>query len=150
MIKNYYEHDRQLTLAFEIAARVLTEEGYRHALRVMAQSMDNVPIGFPDGGSYRTVAILHDVLEDSHLTQQLLYPLFDTSIVDDVVTLTHVTAHETYHEYIDQIARGSARAIHTKLADLYDHLAEKETLSPSLRPRYEKAIETLKDSLTSD
>jgi len=70
----------------------------------------------------KTVAVLHDVLEDTPLTAEDLLALgYHRDIVADIVTLT-IREGESYTTYLDRlIATGSIRVLRTKLADNADN-----------------------------
>lgn len=76
---------------------------------------------------FKTVAILHDVLEDTWVTEDLLRKLFPKVIVDAVVLLTR-KRDESYGQFIDRMCQDSdhdesfyiARSV--KIEDLNDNL----------------------------
>ena len=68
----------------------------------------------------KTVAILHDVLEDTWVTEDLLRKLFPKDICDSVVALTRKD-NESYQEYIKRLSCDTwARKV--KIEDLADNL----------------------------
>ena len=68
------------------------------------------------------VAVLHDVLEDTLVTERILRSLFEEEVVDAVVLLTR-NRDVVYETYIDSIiASGNKMAIEVKLADLEDNM----------------------------
>ena len=71
----------------------------------------------------QTVAILHDVLEDSSwVTERTLRHLFPDSICNSVVTLTR-KGSESYGDYIERIATsGNIDEMVVKIADLADNM----------------------------
>ena len=74
----------------------------------------------PDLGAM-TVAILHDIIEDTWMTAEELRNLgIPEDIVDDVVTLTRLDS-ETHWEYVERICAGSDRAITVKVEDVRDN-----------------------------
>ena len=90
-----------------------------------------------------TVAYLHDIVEDTVVTEDDLHVYFDEWVVLDVTALTRKN-DETYMDYIERIIRnGSPAAVHVKLADLEDHLDRKSALSDSMIHRYERARKRL-------
>jgi (p)ppGpp synthase/HD superfamily hydrolase len=119
----------------------LGEAYVRHVVRV-AERLDS--------DEARIVALLHDVLEDTTVTADLLRARgVPDGVVEHVVALTRRDG-EAYEAYVDRIAGNDlARAV--KLADLADNLerlpawanvvAEDEVRT--LRERYEKAREAL-------
>lgn len=92
----------------------------------------------PYGNDYKTVALLHDILEDTETTEDELPEEYR----EDIVTLTRKDT-ETYFEYIERVSKGSKRAVIIKLLDIEDHLNNKETLKASLEKRYLKAKKIL-------
>jgi (p)ppGpp synthase/HD superfamily hydrolase len=90
-----------------------------------------------------SVALLHDVLEDTDVDPVLLEAIVGRDIFRSVVVLTRLST-ETYAEYIQRVAAsGDSSAIKVKVADLYDHLALTATLRPSLATRYQRALDVL-------
>ena len=88
------------------------------------------------------VAFLHDLLEDTEFTAD---DIKDKEVREAVVILTR-KADETYFEYIQRIIDSDNKyAYFVKLADISDHLLQIETLTPSLKDRYEKALKMLRD-----
>lgn len=68
----------------------------------------------------KTIAILHDTLEDTWVTEELLRKLFPGFICDAVVALTR-KSDESYGEYIKRLScNPGARKV--KIADLEDNL----------------------------
>lgn len=68
-----------------------------------------------------TIAILHDILEDTKTTSKnLLEYGFSTEIIETVELLTH-EIDDDYEKYIEEIATNQL-AIRVKLADLTDNL----------------------------
>ena len=87
------------------------------------------------------VAYLHDLLEDTELTAD---DIKNVEVREAVVILTRKT-DEPYFEYIQRIIDSDNEyAYFVKLADISDHLLQIETLKPSLKDRYEKALRMLK------
>ena len=131
--------------ARRIAKAALPPEVYAHTLRVVERIRgDTVVIWVnPEMVRETVVAYLHDVLEDSEWSlTDLIESGFNKFTVDAVEMLTRHPL-VTYTEYIESVKHfgGAAKAV--KIADLEDHLAEVETLKPSLKRRYEKALAIL-------
>ena len=65
------------------------------------------------------VALLHDVLEDTDVTYDMLVERFGQEVADCVNDLTHIKG-ETYNKYIDRIKSSprAATVIYVKEADL--------------------------------
>lgn len=73
-----------------------------------------------DNDAARTVALLHDVLEDTDTTEDELRDMFGPEIVDAVVAITHVEG-ESLDDYYRRV-RSHPLALRVKLADLHDNL----------------------------
>lgn len=104
--------------------------------------------GRVEGTLRKTVAWLHDTLEDTGLTADDLQKAgFPENVVADVETLTRQSL-EKYQGYIVRVGEhGSETAIAVKLADLDDHLDNDDgILSADHRRRYRHAAKTLKRS----
>ena len=69
----------------------------------------------------RTVALLHDVLEDTETTEGELREMFAGEIVDAVVAITYVKP-EPRDDYYRRV-RMNPLALRVKLADIHDNLA---------------------------
>lgn len=90
------------------------------------------------GSDYELIGLLHDIIEDTDTTLDEL-PV-DTR--EDIDILTRKNS-ETYFEYIDRIVNSNKRAIIIKCCDIYDHLQCVDTLTDSLKKRYDKAYNIL-------
>ena len=91
----------------------------------------------------KTIAYLHDVLEDTSVTVDELRNHFSNEIVDTVITLTH-RKDESYFEYIQRISK-SKLAKKLKVADLLHNLDITRIKEPSKQDyerleKYKKAI----------
>ena len=100
----------------------------------------------------RTVAWLHDTMEDTGYTATMMRADgFDEQVIETVMLLTH-RPHEPYTDYIRRLADNPV-ARRVKLADLADNmdltrLSDKERDSEATRRRmdkYRKAAEYLLD-----
>ena len=103
------------------------------------------------GSMWKTVAYLHDIIED---TPMKLHHLEQAGFTDPILTavglLTRSPARGTYAEYIEEIAiSGNIIAIDVKLADLADNLSSDRAapIPDSLRERYRLAQSRLEDAL---
>lgn len=75
---------------------------------------------YMDTDTEKTIAYLHDVLEDTDVTVDALRKIFPNEIVDTLITLTH-RKDESYFEYIQRIST-SKLAKKVKVADLLHNL----------------------------
>jgi len=146
---------KQLAFAIRLAALAHKDQTDKagevyilHPLTVMEAVAPNVPA--------MTIAVLHDVIEDTDVTEAYLRSEgFDPLIVDVVAILTR-RKDEEYSRYIRRVAEANgypgmlARAV--KRADLEDNLAPErleklDTLTRSkMRLKYEPALERVRDA----
>lgn len=92
----------------------------------------------------RTVALLHDVVEDTDWTiEQLRDVGFPENVLEAVEAITHRKA-EPYPEYIERIAQNEL-ATRVKLADLREHLRPgyEDVIPKSLSDKYKRCIARL-------
>lgn len=100
--------------AYELAKRA-------HSGQVDKAGVDyiNHPVAVSDrvySEKEKTVALLHDVVEDTGITIECLRTLFDNKIVNAVEFLTRKSG-ESYNAYIRRVAQNPI-ARHVKIADL--------------------------------
>ena len=89
---------------------------WEHPVRVMER------LGPDASDEAKTVALLHDTVEDGGVTFADLRVWFGPAVVDAVALLTRPEGM-TYADYIERLAAsGNATAISVKLADLADNL----------------------------
>jgi (p)ppGpp synthase/HD superfamily hydrolase len=109
-----------------------------HPLRVMARMGNDLE---------RTVAALHDLVEDTDFTvDDLRHRGFSTEVIDAIDSLTHRNG-ESYEEYILRV-RNNPLARRVKLADLDDNLANNRDVDPKAdedarMARYRHAVDVL-------
>lgn len=119
--------------AAAFARFVLPREKFEHSLRVARY------VGAHGVMPQRSaVAYLHDVLEDTEVTAEILALFFRPQTVQAVVTLTRVEG-ETYAEYVERIAATrELLPVEVKKADLAHNLGRTKA-GTSLEKRYRKA-----------
>ena len=109
----------QIEKALEIALKAHNDQKDRygrpyilHPLRIMMKMEKDI---------YKTVAILHDVVEDSDITlNELKDEGFSNNIIEAVACLTKRKG-ENYFDYIHRVMSNPV-AIEVKLADLEDNM----------------------------
>lgn len=109
----------------------------RHALAVASR--------FPYGSDEWLTGLLHDAIEDGGVTGPDIMAAGVPALV--VIAVNHLTRaeDEPYEDYIARVA-GRALARRVKVADLEANLARMDAAHESLRPRYEQALRTLKET----
>lgn len=106
-----------------------------HVMRVVAAVVD-------EGEDAMQVAVLHDVLEDSDISEEELRREFADHVVDAVVAITH-RRHEERKSYLDRV-RSNPLALMVKRADILDNYGRLAFLKDDatrerLRKKYEFA-----------
>ena len=113
-----------------------------HPLRVMMKLKDK---------KQRIVAVLHDVIEDTNVTDiDLVVKGLSLELINAVLTLTR-NKSESYDDYIDRISKDEF-AIEVKLADLEDNMDMSRIKNPTPKDyervvKYGKAREKLINAL---
>ena len=128
------------SFALRMAKEHYPEDKYNHAIRVMQYVADNEMIPYEYKEECISLAIMHDLIEDTEYTGSGLPEYFR-----DALKLLTRTEDQDYMEYIKTIKHTSYTnwrmcAYWVKLADIKDHLSESETLKDSLKDRYVKAL----------
>lgn len=123
-----------ITLATTYHADQVDKQGLPyilHPLRVMTRARTI---------THQIIAVLHDTLEDTALTESDLRGSFPDEIVDAVLALTRNKDNETYKEFIVRVARNPL-AREVKLLDIEDNSRPDRYLPEmeGLRKRYAKA-----------
>ena len=98
-----------------------------------------------DINMYVATAYLHDIVEDTAITRDILVQAFPADVVTAIYRLTREIGM-TYAAYIEGLMPGNlgfkpgkiARVV--KLADLLDHVSGPPPCPPDLKKRYEKSL----------
>ena len=130
--------------AVEIAARALAGETDRFGEPELLHVL-RVAVSVPEEA--RVVAALHDVVEDSDVSDEDLARWGLSEVEAEAVKLLTHDDDEPYEEYIERIATAEGEAGRlariVKLADLRDNLNRTRPEMEHLRERYEKALARL-------
>lgn len=99
----------------------------------------------PDEPYLKEIALLHDTLEDTSVTEEQLRQMFPDEIVDSVVTLTK-GKHEKYMDYIQRVKKDK-RATKVKKCDLKQNmdLSRLNTVTEKDIKRHEKYAKALEE-----
>lgn len=128
--------------ALRIAKQYYTQDGYDHALRVAGYVAENPMVPESQMDISIALAIMHDLLED---TDYKCDGRLTVHFIDSLELLTR-TKQESYEDYIGSIKNNANKfpeVYWVKLADMKDHLAQKETLTDRLRDKYLAALPEL-------
>lgn len=121
--KDYYDH-----------------KTYDHALRVAAYVSDNKMIPDDKMDIAISLAIMYDLLEDTKWVEDEV--TFNNDFIFKLRLLTH-NKDDSYLNYIKNIAirkDNQPEVYWVKLADMKDHLMQRETLTEKLKEKYLEAL----------
>lgn len=125
--------------ALRMAKKYYKPDTYEHALRVAAYVADNNMITDEDMDNCISLAIMHDLIEDTSYDQWESIPL---ALEHGMKNITK-RRDEDYIDYIKNIVANKdtcPEAYWVKLADMKDHLAQTETLTDKLKEKYLTAL----------
>lgn len=104
-----------------------------HPLRVSGWFIDDVR---------KTISVLHDIVEDTDCTLELLSKMFPCRVVNIVDMLTRRDG-EKHFDYIRRVKKNEV-AVEIKIADIVDNLSDCLSVqAPSLIERYNKSLKIL-------
>jgi len=91
-----------------------------------------------------TVALLHDIVEDTPVTLDILRQMFPKDVVEAIDCLTRREGEDYINDYLDRVD-GNHLARQVKIRDLIHHmrLEGSNDISMSLRGRYRRAYHRL-------
>jgi len=106
-----------------------------------------------DDPDLQSVSYMHDVLEDSSVTEEELRELFSPHVVDAVVAITK-KERQHYADYLKQV-KANEMALAVKLADIDDNVNRLDQLTDletkeRLSGKYQHALRVLLDESDSD
>lgn len=92
------------------------------------------------------VALFHDILEDTQVKDHDLFMLLTRyDRYKAYLEITKITRkkEEIYFDYIYRLKKDNDISMRVKIVDLKHNLSRVETLKPTLKERYEKALKIL-------
>ena len=130
----------KLSYALRMAKEYYPKDTYDHAMRVMQYVADNEMIPYEYREDCLVLAVMHDLLEDTEYIASSLPEYTRKALI-----LLSKPKDMDYIEYIKDIKNTSyinwrMCAWWVKLADMKDHLAQRETLTERLRDKYLEAL----------
>ena len=139
---------RKIIKIIRFCEKYYDAETFAHAMRVACIS--TTLSDKEDKGELFVSALCHDLIEDTEVTldslREILLSSYDHDIdytycLSAIECVTRQKETETYQEYIKRIKnKGSYDAQIIKIADLKDHLEQKDGLKESLKDRYVDAL----------
>ena len=127
--------------ALRTAKQYYNPDTYKHALRVASFVADNIFIPDSKMDNCITLAIMHDLEEDTNWDKNKCYEL-DEYLKESIGLITR-KKNVSYIEYIKNIKENMVlypEVYWVKIADMKDHLAQTDTLTDKLKEKYIEAL----------
>lgn len=120
-----------------------------HPIKVSGRVVDKISGKYTQDhiNHHRVVAVLHDTVEDGHITITQVADEFGEAVARDVEALTR-KRDETYEAFIDRLST-NAVAVVVKIADLEDNMSDLPD-GHGLFKRYKPALEKLEKIATTN
>lgn len=134
--------------ALKIARKYYDEETFYHTMRVAAYVANDNLIPENKRDKCVVIAMLHDLLEDTecNLTDYIDYYDANECRILNCIELLSKKEDVQYVDYLRDIKENYENypeAYWVKLADMKDHLNQKETLTETLKEKYLNSISEL-------
>lgn len=128
--------------AVDVAGKYYSKETLEHAKRVARYIEENAMIPAEQKERCLLLAIMHDLIEDtSYSPAEIEDEYFKTCLY--ILTKHKKMDYLTYIKKIKSCCETYPEAYWVKLADMKDHLAQRETLTERLKEKYLKALPEL-------
>ena len=133
----------------ELALQIATEAHKNQTDKLGKDYIDHpkrVASKFADDPDLQSVALLHDVLEDTGVTEGTLRTMFPPHIVDAVAVITKQKGQD-YIQYLN-LVKANKMALAVKLADIADNMGRLDQLTDQatklrLTEKYMMALKVL-------
>lgn len=134
--------------ALKIAREYYDEETFYHAMRVAAYVSGSNLIPQNKREMCVIIAMMHDLLEDTEFNSSLYFDCYNTDDCHMFSCIELLSKKEDiqYADYLRDIKENYEnypKAYWVKLADMKDHLNQKETLTEKLKEKYINSIAEL-------
>lgn len=132
--------------AMKIAREYYDDNTFYHAMRVADYATNNILIPECKRDNCLILAIIHDLLEDTNFEFETNYLSKDDYYIYECLELLTKNKDNTYEDYLKNIKEKydtHPEAYWVKLADMKDHLNQKETLNEKLKDKYINSISEL-------
>lgn len=147
----YTTHISPLDLAIMVAIREHNGQTNKHNGEAYISHVHRVAMHVRDRGldeTHQAVAWLHDVLEDTEFSHNLLNTLFNSDIVSAVIAITKVKgqSNEDYYKALTK----NAIAARVKISDIVDnfsrnHSIEDDATRLRMAAKYSLGLDILKE-----
>ncbi len=134
---------KQIAATLSLCAKYYKPDTFQHCLRVASYAVSNVCLTDGQREVVFQVAMCHDLLEDTDVTIEEICEATGSSkdFIENVLGALTKEKSETYVDYIKRVKKcNSTYPYIVKLADMKDHLMQKETLTDKLKEKYWEAL----------
>lgn len=129
-----------VTYALRMAREYYPQDTYEHVMRVIGYVAENDIIPYEYRDDCVVLAIMHDLIEDTEYT--------GSGLPENMLKALKLLTKPKELSYVDYIKCIKRRvdtnwgkcAYWVKLADMKDHLSQKETLTEKLKDKYLEAL----------
>ena len=112
----------------------------QHCLRVAKYAVENVCLSSDDDRQIAfIVALCHDLLEDTNISIEIIAEVTELNVnfLANVLGALTRKKSETYLDYIKRLKQNQSPYPYiVKMADMKDHLSQKDTLTEKLKEKY--------------
>lgn len=134
--------------ALKIAREYYDEETFYHTMRVAAYAANNNLIPPNKKEMCVVIAMMHDLLEDTEFDSSYYFDCYSSDECHMLKCIELLSKKEDiqYSDYLRDIKENYENypeAYWVKLADMKDHLNQKETLTETLKEKYLNSIAEL-------
>lgn len=140
-MKSYYNATVKV---ISLCIRYYKPKTFEHCLRVANYAVENNCLVTDEQRQIAFImAMCHDLLEDTQVSIEEICEAtgFIESFVREVLGALTKEKDETYIEYINRLKASRSKYPYiVKLADMKDHLMQKDTLTERLKDKYWEAI----------
>lgn len=136
----------KVSTALNFAKKYYSKEGYDHAMRVAGYvaEMETIPCEYRD--ECVALAIMHDLCEDTDFSESYSFQSLPEYFKNALILLTK-PKEVSYVDYCKELRCTDTNwkmcAYWVKLADMKDHLCQKETLTDRLKEKYLEGLAEL-------
>ena len=140
-MKSYY---KTITKVVSLCVRYYEPRTFEHCLRVANYAVENNCLTTDEQRQTAfIVAMCHDLLEDTEVSIEEICEAtgFVEGFMREVLGALTKEKDETYIEYINRLKQSYSKYTYiVKLADMKDHLMQKDTLTEKLKHKYWEAL----------
>lgn len=129
---------------YKLAVKYYSKEKLDHAVQVAEYAQEKAILSRRCDENVYIIGLAHDLLEDTDCSvEEIREACYDKAIVDSIILLTK-TPNESYEDYIKRIVSSDDwMAKLVKQADMKDHFARLDTLTPKLIDKYTPVLKYL-------